>query len=64
MLDLLAKVDAGAGSHNLKITTGKKIRGYLGSIIQESGLADQPVSFNLEKIYCRKGKLIPSKLQV
>lgn len=64
MMDLLGKVDENPGNHNLKITTGKKIRGYLGAIIQESPLAEHTVSYNLERIYCRKGKLIPSKLTV
>lgn len=64
MLGVVEAIDKSPADWSLKVTTGKKIKGFLGAIIQESPLADHPVSYNLERVFCKKGKLIPSKLQI
>ena len=46
----------------LKITTNKKIRGFLESIIKEKDLYDIPCSYNLEKMFSAKGKNQPKKV--
>ena len=48
----------------LKITTDKKIRGLLQSVLDEGDLWDDPRSYNLEKVFCGKGYSNPSKAQV
>jgi hypothetical protein len=47
---------------NMKITTYKKIRGYLDSVLNENPLGHIPGTFNLEKVMSISGVQLPKKL--
>lgn len=59
MLDELAAVELQGPLH---ITTNKKIRGFLQSIINEKELSHIPNSYNLEKMFSARGKNQPKKV--
>ena len=48
---------------NMKLTTFKKIKGYLTSIINENELGHIPGTFNMETIMSLPGVQFPKKIQ-
>ena len=48
----------------LAITTQKKIKGLLTSVLQEAELKDDARSFNFEKMFAIKGTNAPKKTQI
>ena len=49
---------------SLKITTDKKIKGLFVACLNESIMCNNPISYNIERLFMRKGHCIPSKLEV
>lgn len=49
---------------NMSITTSKKIRGLLQSVLNEDALGHIPETFNFETLMKAKGTSLPKKIQV
>lgn len=47
---------------NMKLSTFKKIRGYLDSVVNENSLGHLPGTFNLEKVMSISQVHLPKKL--